>query len=96
MDLPAVSAVPKTSDVDNTANTKYAEFDKLAAMEAEIEKLHSVIERQGINTRGDTDVFGRPFQVPVNDEHKATVFTTRMLTTCGQVIALARLTMRAG
>jgi hypothetical protein len=59
--------------------------DRFAALEAEIEKLHAVIEAGGVNTRGDTDVFGTPFLVPVNDEHKATVFTTKMLGTAGKV-----------
>jgi len=58
--------------------------DKLTALEEEIEKLHAVIESQGINTRGDKDIFGRPFQVPVNVEHKATVFTSKMLMSAGQ------------
>ena len=31
-------------------------------------------ESKGMNSRGTTDIFGRKFSVPVNSEHKATVF----------------------
>ena len=46
-------------------------YDKI---EAEISTLHVALEKQGINSRNTTDVFGRPFNLPVDDEHKAKVF----------------------
>lgn len=41
----------------------------------EIERLQSVLERKGINARGTCDIFGRPFNVPVDAEHKCTNFS---------------------
>jgi len=43
-------------------------------LEKEVERLHGMCESKGMNSRGTTDIFGRKFSVPVNSEHKATVF----------------------
>jgi len=43
-------------------------------LEAEVERLHGELEKKGVNSRGTTDIFGRKFPYPVNEEHKATVF----------------------
>jgi len=43
-------------------------------LEKEIESLHKKCEGKGLNSRGVTNVDGKPFQCPVNSEHKATVF----------------------
>jgi len=61
-----------------------ASDDKLAMMEKEINALHACLEKRGINSRGTTDIFGRPFSLPVNAEHKATVFTVETLLSCAQ------------
>jgi NNP family nitrate/nitrite transporter-like MFS transporter len=42
------------------------------SVEAELEAIKATLERRGINARGTTDVFGRPFNLPVDEEHKAT------------------------
>ena len=44
----------------------------LAEVEEEVELLHKTLESRGINARGVTDVFGRPFNLSVDHEHKAT------------------------
>ena len=46
---------------------------KLKQTDAEIAALHECFERKGVNSRGTADLFGRPFSVPVDAEHKATV-----------------------
>mmetsp|Transcript_35808 Transcript_35808/g.114638 ORF Transcript_35808/g.114638 Transcript_35808/m.114638 type:complete len:687 (-) Transcript_35808:281-2341(-) len=43
----------------------------LESIEAEIATLHETLESQGLNSRGVTDIFGRKFSLPVDDEHKA-------------------------
>merc|ERR1711998_610304 len=45
---------------------------EIEAMKAEIDKLHRVLEKKGINSKGTTDAYGREFSVPVDAEHKAT------------------------
>ena len=45
---------------------------KLKQTDAEIAALHECFERKGVNSRGTADLFGRPFSVPVDAEHKAT------------------------
>ena len=45
---------------------------KLKQNDAEIAALHECFERKGVNSRGTADLFGRPFSVPVDAEHKAT------------------------
>jgi len=54
------------------------------ALEAEIDALHNELSRRGINSRGTTDIFGRPFNLPVNAEHKATIFSTATLFSTAQ------------
>ena len=46
--------------------------DKIAMLDQEVESLHSTLQRMGKNSKNVTDVFGRPFVVPVSNEHKAT------------------------
>jgi len=58
--------------------------DKVSMLEQEISKLHDELEKRGINSRGTTDIFGRPFELPVNAEHKATVFTVSTLMSVSQ------------
>jgi len=41
-------------------------------LEEQIDILHAIMEKRGINSRGTVDLFGRPFAVPVDEEHKAT------------------------
>lgn len=41
-------------------------------LETDIEELHNIMEKRGINSRGTADLFGRVFAVPVDKEHKAT------------------------
>jgi len=57
---------------------------RLSKMEEEIDKLHEALDSMAVNSRGTTDIFGRKFSVPVNDEHKATMFTAPMLFSCAQ------------
>ena len=45
----------------------------VAALEAEIDRLHAYCERHGLNSRGVSDIVGREFALPVDAEHKATV-----------------------
>jgi len=56
----------------------------MKVLEDEIAALHGELEKRGINTRGTTDIFGRPFDLPVNAEHKATVFNTGTLFSVAQ------------
>jgi len=58
--------------------------EKLKTLEEEITALHTVLEGRGINSRGATDIFGRPFSLPVNAEHKATVFNAFTLLSVAQ------------
>ena len=43
--------------------------EKVAKLQEDISKLHEVLAKQGWNTTGETDIFGRPFYVPVDSEH---------------------------
>ena len=40
-------------------------------LESEKEQLHKKLEKKGVNSRGVCDVFGRPFDLPVDENHKA-------------------------
>ena len=51
--------------------------DKIQKVEDEVNLLQDALTRMGKNTKGDTDVFGRRFVVPVNAEHKATCARSR-------------------
>ena len=55
-----------------THRTRVAMAD-VAALEAEIDRLHAYCERHGLNSRGVSDIVGREFALPVDAEHKATV-----------------------
>mmetsp|Transcript_5679 Transcript_5679/g.13152 ORF Transcript_5679/g.13152 Transcript_5679/m.13152 type:complete len:619 (-) Transcript_5679:531-2387(-) len=55
---------------------------RILKLEEDVAKLHEVLAKQGVNTTGETDVFGRPFYVPVDVEHKATVFNLSTLADC--------------
>ena len=46
--------------------------ESITAAHAEVNSLHTTLEKKGINSRGTADVFGRVFEVPVDKEHKAT------------------------
>jgi NNP family nitrate/nitrite transporter-like MFS transporter len=43
-------------------------------LEKQVNKLHTALEKKGVNSRGTSDIFGREFAVPVDAEHKATQF----------------------
>ena len=58
--------------------------DRVKTLEEEVNSLHTELQRRGYNSRGETDIFGRPFSLPVNDEHKATVFSTSTLFSIAQ------------
>jgi len=45
---------------------------KMKDMEKEIDQLHNALQKKGVNSRGVTDIFGREFSVPVDQEHKCT------------------------
>jgi nitrate/nitrite transporter NarK len=45
---------------------------KMEQMEKEIGQLHDLLSAKGMNSRGTTDIYGRKFSVPVDQEHKAT------------------------
>mmetsp|Transcript_22227 Transcript_22227/g.67517 ORF Transcript_22227/g.67517 Transcript_22227/m.67517 type:complete len:631 (+) Transcript_22227:222-2114(+) len=47
--------------------------ERIETLEAEITSLVKSLEARGVNSTGETDVYGRPFPVPVDIEHKATV-----------------------
>jgi len=55
---------------------------KVELLETEIERLHSSLQAQGINSKGTTDIQGRPFELPVDAEHKAIIFTPKTLFSC--------------
>jgi len=55
----------KTHDLD-------AIYAKIDSLEGEVNMLHNALEKRGVNSKGVTDIFGREFQVPVDQEHKAT------------------------
>ena len=44
------------------------------SLEENVDKLHSALEKKGVNSRGTKDIFGRVFSMPVDAEHKATQF----------------------
>ena len=48
--------------------------EKIEEMQKMIDGLNDSLERMGKNSRGTTDIYGRPFSVPVDAEHKATKF----------------------
>ena len=50
-------------------------------LEHDVNALHSALEKQGVNSRGTTDIFGREFSVPVDAEHKASQFSMMMVFT---------------
>ena len=60
---------------------KYSSVDPniLDKVQTEIECLHATFERRGVNSRGQTDIYGRPFNCSVDAEHKANKFNTMML-----------------
>ena len=45
--------------------------EKIAQLEKEISNLHETLTRKAVNSRNTTDVFGRTFVLPVDEEHKA-------------------------
>lgn len=49
-----------------------ADAKKVEELEQEIALLHQTFSRMGKNSKGEKDIFGREFSVPVDDEHKAT------------------------
>mmetsp|Transcript_51621 Transcript_51621/g.112342 ORF Transcript_51621/g.112342 Transcript_51621/m.112342 type:complete len:614 (+) Transcript_51621:249-2090(+) len=56
--------------------------DRLLKLEADIAQLHAYMEQKAINIAGTADIFGRKFSVPVDAEHKATVFNFYALADC--------------
>jgi len=44
------------------------------SLEENVNRLHNVLEKKGVNSRGTKDIFGREFSMPVDAEHKATQF----------------------
>mgnify|MGYP006178310551 CR=1 FL=1 len=46
--------------------------ERMHQIEAELNQLHDTLERMGKNSKTTTDIFGRRFQVPIDNEHKAT------------------------
>ena len=49
--------------------SKMSESDRLKSLEVEVQRLHTCLQQKGINTTGETDIFGREFHVPVDAEH---------------------------
>ena len=37
----------------------------IESLEENVNKLHSALEKQGVNSRGEKDIFGRVFSMPV-------------------------------
>jgi len=58
--------------------------ERIELLESQIGILHKALEQRGVNTKGTEDIFGRPFVLPVNAEHKATVFNFHTLPSCAQ------------
>ena len=48
--------------------------EKLERLEQDVDKLHSLAQSGccPVNSRGNKDIFGRQFALPVDAEHKAT------------------------
>jgi len=61
--------------VESTIDDFHGIVDGKMTTEAQIEQLHDTLEGHAINSRGTKDVFGRRFNLPVDDEHKAKVFS---------------------
>jgi len=58
---------------DDESEMTVAELQQVVkANAAEVDALHACFERDGVNSRGISDIFGRRFSVPVDAEHKAT------------------------
>ncbi|EOD36145.1 hypothetical protein EMIHUDRAFT_440685 [Emiliania huxleyi CCMP1516] len=47
-------------------------------LEVQIKSLHSQLEKLGVNSSGQKDIFGRSFDLPVDAEHKATAFAVKL------------------
>jgi len=47
-------------------------------LEVQIKVLHSQLEKLGVNSSGQKDIFGRSFDLPVDAEHKATAFAVKL------------------
>mmetsp|Transcript_50238 Transcript_50238/g.108869 ORF Transcript_50238/g.108869 Transcript_50238/m.108869 type:complete len:614 (+) Transcript_50238:37-1878(+) len=56
--------------------------EQLRRLQIAVERLHLIMEQKAININGETDIFGRPFYVPVDTEHKAKVFNFYALCDC--------------
>ena len=56
--------------------------EKIAQLEKEISNLHETLTRKAVNSRNTTDVFGRTFVLPVDEEHKAKVCGAGQLCSC--------------
>ena len=81
-DAPDPSDVPQYMSKAMTPeqlSAKYAELEQ--KLETDVNALHSALEKQGVNSRGTTDIFGREFEVPVDAEHKASQFSMMMVFT---------------
>merc|ERR1719367_2400991 len=55
---------------------------RVKSLQSQVGRLQAALEEKGVNAKGTTDIFGRPFALPVDDQHKATVFNTSTLWTC--------------
>ena len=59
-----------------------SDTEKIASLEKEITNIHETLTRRAINSRNTTDVFGRAFVLPVDEEHKAKVCGAAQLCSC--------------
>ena len=68
---PRARAIPTCSPA--VAPLPQSDTEKIASLEKEITNIHETLTRRAINSRNTTDVFGRAFVLPVDEEHKAKV-----------------------
>jgi len=77
---PRARAIPTCSRAG--APLPQSDTEKIASLEKEITNIHETLTRRAINSRNTTDVFGRAFVLPVDEEHKAKVCGSAQLCSC--------------